>query len=237
MALRAIGWYGIRIKLANGWQQAGYEDEEACWKALDVPRSVWYKYLRLCLATFSLSLEDLNQISIANLEMMAADIPDATRYDFDWVGDAKRLSPREFAQVITDRNVSAGSGSTPMDYVRFKVPFLAKTMIEETVSDFQKKYELASPGSALELLVADRFDRQSILGAVIAARAILRRMDLMLDNAGCFARDVRESVVEARDILGAACAKAIQDARQAESGQGRTGWSNRSAEQSSGASA
>jgi hypothetical protein len=215
--LAKIAWYGARLYITQSFPKLGYPSEEAYVASIDIPYSTYAKWRRIGVALFDLSLTDLMQIPATNLEMLIG-VNSDLRPQFDWVSEAKVQEPREFAQTIVDRNLANGDGKEPMDWIRYRVPFLAKQMIEQAIAEFQARYELASPGRALELLVADKFDRDSLLGSVIEVRTILRRMESYMDSAGVlegpFARDMRGALTNAKDILGEAYSKAIQAARE-----------------------
>lgn len=160
-SLMMIAFWGSRLRACDGFQDLGFSDENECREALGIPQSSWYRFLRVGEALYSLSFDDLIQIPTGNAVLLAGVIPEMMQ-SYDWVSDAKRLRPQEFAELIVMRNQSAGSNKEPMTYVRFKVPFTAKDAIEEMVDAFADREGLRTRGHALEMLVADTYDRPNI---------------------------------------------------------------------------
>lgn len=170
-----VAYGGIRMRMANGWSDFGYESEEACRDAMGVPRSTWYKALRIGEALFNLSFEDLQAITVGNAELLIQVAPELWA-DYPWVQEAKVLSSDKLAERIVMRNQTAGRDDEPMAYVRYKVPYSAKSAIEEMVESFQQREGLNTAGHALEMLVSDTWDRPNM-------GALLYRMKYMLREA------------------------------------------------------
>lgn len=180
-----LAYGGIRMRIADGWKEYGFESEEACRNAWGVARSTWYKALRIGEALFNLSLDDLQEISVGNAELLIDVAPELWQ-DYPWVQEAKQLSGDKFAERIAMRNQTAGIDREPMTYVRFKVPYSAKAAIEEMVEAFQKREGLNTSGYALEMLVSDTWDRPNMGSTLYRVKYMLREAitELGRDHVG-----------------------------------------------------
>jgi hypothetical protein len=215
--IREIGYYGAKIRAADAWSRFGYADEIECRHDLDIPKATWYRYLAICTALPDLSLQDLQKISISNLELMT-EIEGEVRYDYNWIADAQRMTPREFAQVIAERHTKAGSGYEPQTYYRVKVPFSTVQMLEEAVETFQERNGLASPGRALELMVADiqstARPTSGSMSTMLRVRQILREVNKWLADHGIINEEVMNLLKEGWELLGESYQEALQASRQ-----------------------
>lgn len=218
-SLAAIAWYGHRLQLADQWGAFQCEDEEAYRESLDVPRSTWYKHIRIGRALHNLSLEELQQIPTTNLELLSDLDPEQIAA---FVPDAKRLNATELAREITEFNQQLGKPYEPQTYVRYKVPVSSKSFLEEAVTEFQAKHNLASPGRALELMVADIHDRLNVMGALLQIRKDLEEAQLLLGEREPAVYSLLE---QARSRAGEAYTQALSEARE---GTGHKGDKSRS---------
>lgn len=212
--LRAIGYYGWRLQLADQWQLFQCEDEEAYRESLDIPRSTYYKWVRIGKVLHSLTLEQLEQVSTSNLEILSQlDADQIPRY----LEQAVTQPPTEFAKYIADCNQKEGSAFEPKDYVRYKVPVSSKKFLEEAVGEFQAKHNLASPGRALELMVADIHDRLNVMGVLLQIRNLLAEAQEKLADRE---PEVHQLIEEARIKAGEAYTQALSEAREGKSHKG-----------------
>lgn len=172
-SLMEIAYYGWRLKRTEGWLELGYEDETAYRHSLDIPKSTYFKFIRIGEALQQLSLDDMKALSTGNAELLLQ-VPPELWHDFPWVMEAKKLPTPEFAMRITTRSEQSGSDRVPMTYFRVRVPFLAKDALEEMVDNFRSKHGLASAGQALELLIADQYDRPNLLSTIYTCKYQIR---------------------------------------------------------------
>jgi len=171
-SLMTMAYYGFRIRLSEKFRDYGFESEDQMREFLDVPRSTWYKAVRIGEALNQLPLKDLQAISVGNAELLIQVQP-SLWHDYPWVQEAKTLKPAQLAIRVAERNKRSGIDVTPMTYVRWKVPFLAKTAIENMVNSFQQRHNLSSPGQALEFIVADQYDMPNLLAHLNVIRTLL----------------------------------------------------------------
>ncbi len=174
-SLWEIAYFGWRLRAGNWYAELGFKDEESCRESVDIPRSTYYKYIRLGEALQDLTMNELQSLSVRNAELLLQ-VDDKIIGEFPWVTEARTLSPADFAGRIAERNHQAGSDKEPSDYYRLKVPYSAKAAIEESVKAFQEKNSLASPAQALEFIVADMFDRPNLLATCQQASMTIKRV-------------------------------------------------------------
>ena len=217
-------FYGWKLRLAERWEELGFANEDAYRMELDVPQSTWFKYVGLGFELRNLSLDDLKQIRITNLELMTQIGPELWR-DFPWVDEAKQLKPAEFAELMVERRQTRGDNSEPMVHVKWKVTYLSKQFLEGVVLDFQKKHNLSTPGRALELLIADTHDRPNVLATLAAAQILVGEAQVMMQRKGFNDEEIHTKLNEARGLLDADLAQAIYQARAIERNKGRGGRS------------
>jgi hypothetical protein len=207
-SLAAIAYYGHRLQLADQWGVFQCEDEEAYRESLDIPRSTWYKHIKIGRVLHNLSIPELEQIPTGNLELLSELEPEQI---IAFVADAKRLTYHQLAGVITEFNQQCGKPYEPQTYVRYKVPVSSKNFLEEAVVEFQAKHNLASPGRALELMVADIHDRLNVMGVLLQIRNDLAAAQELLGEREPAVYSLLE---QARSRAGEAYTQALSEARK-----------------------
>ena len=216
-----IAYYGFRMRLSEGWTMFGMppgpKGEEQYREFIGVPRSTWYRMCRIGQALHQLTLPELERIPIANAEILLSVSP-TIWHDFSWVHEAKSLPSTRLAELVTERNKAAGDDREPMEVMVFRLPSLAKQAIRTMLDVFQNKHELSSQGQALELLIADRYDRGNLLGAVSQAQKLIGAVLFILrDHKKRFNEQV-EFLELASEVLHAASQEAIQASRKKSKG-------------------
>jgi hypothetical protein len=169
-----IAFYGHRIRAGNWYGELGFKNEEEYRSSLDIPRSTYYKFVRLGEALQDLTIEEMQSLSVGNAELLLQ-VDEKLMNSFPWVDEARTLTSGELAEKITERNREAGSDKEPSQYYRLKVPYTAKAAIEQTVADFQKKHSLASPMQALEFIMANQVDRPNLVATCQSASLTIKR--------------------------------------------------------------
>ena len=222
-SLARIAWFGSRLCATEGWRQLGYPDEDAYRESLDIPHSTWHKYLRLGYQFQSLSVAEFESIKVTNLQTLLSVSPTILQ-DYNWIQEAKTLKPERLADLVTQRNKTVGDDREPLVYLGLKIPLLAKRAIETMLDNFQRQHGLSSKGQALEMLVADKSDRQSLLASASKARKLLQGivLGLQVKSNQCAVEQERQWAQLALEVLNEACSQAVSAAR-AESAGGEDG--------------
>ena len=213
--LAKISYYGWKMRLSEGWTRFGFQPgskgEEAYSESLGIPRSTYFKRVRIGQALHQLSLADLERIPVTNAELLMQVNP-AVVHDHQWIAEAKTLKPKAFAELITSRNKAVGDEREPLTNLFLRVPFLAKKAIEDMLETFQKKHELSSKGQALELMIADLQHDNNLLSAVNQARELLRGVAQSMKNRRA-PEDEQLWVRLAQELLDEGYQKTVQTAR------------------------
>jgi hypothetical protein len=223
-SLAKIAYYGFRMRLSDGWTLLGLEPgprgEEAYRESIDVPRSTWYKAVRIGQQLHQLSLEDLSRIPTTNAELLTQVDP-AIQHDFPWTEEAKTLPPKEMADLVATRNRTVG-GKEPLSTLLFRVPFLAKRAIEDMLEAIQHKYELSSKGQTLELMIADLHNDANLLAATDRAERLMAGIAESMKRRQA-PEDEQQWLRLAMEVLHEGHEKAISAARAKQNGNQKGG--------------
>jgi len=224
--LAKVSYYGWRMRLCEGWTAlaypAGSKGEEAYAESIGIPRSTWYRHVRIGQLLHQLTYEDLERIPTTNAELLIQVNP-AICHDFNWTREAQVLKPNKFAELVAQRNKAAGDDREPLASLVLKVPFLAKQAVESMIEDFQHKHQLNSKGQALELMIADRSQDASLLSSVHQARQLLVGVEELMKQRGAEDSDEIRWIHMAKEILDESYEKTVQAARSKPEGRKATG--------------
>ena len=218
MSTMMIAWHGHRMKMNDGWTQLGFEPgprgEEAYRKAKNIPKSTWYKALRIGMAFNNLSLPELERIPISTAEILLAVNP-LIMADFDWVRESRQLPEEELASLVITRNRAIGDDREPLQALIFRVPYLAHDSINAMLESFKTRHELSSKSQALEMLVADRHDQENLIASTDQAiRLIEASLTVLRNNRRIQGTEADEWLELAMEVLSAAYEKTVQGSRQ-----------------------
>jgi hypothetical protein len=201
-------------------------------EAIDIPTSTWYKFVRLGGILRDLNLQEFEAIQTRNLELLSQ-VTLELWPEHPWVEEARTLAPDKLAELITERNHSNGNGYEPMTVYREKVPYSSQKMIRSALEAFRDEHELASTGRALELMVADQYDRPSFIGVYVKIRRMMDELAVVLQQEDISNPRVNECVATIKAYVGEKCTQTIQAAREAKSkSNGREGQHVSAAESS-----
>lgn len=213
-----VAYYGFRMRLSEGWTafmfEPGPRGEEEYRDSLGIPRSTWYKAVRIGQSLHQLTLPELERIPVGNAEILLA-VNSAILHDHNWVFEARTLSPKNLAQLVTERNKAAGDTREPLTSMVFRVPFLARQAIDKMLDAFMHRHELSSKSQALEMMVADRHDQTSLVASCFQAKQLMSAAVEKLRRR----RDYRETeemawIITAAEVLDEAYEKALQATRE-----------------------
>jgi hypothetical protein len=213
-----IAFYGHRMRMTEGWTVLGLEPgprgEEVYRESLGIPRSSWYRAVRIGQAFHQLSLPELERIPIGNAEILLAVNPQIFN-DHNWVHEARTLKGEHLAALVASRNKAIGDSREPLASMIFRVPLLARKAIETMLTKFQKQHELSSRSQAFELLIADRHDQRNLMAAVAQAKKLVGAAVQNLNRKhGVRHTDEFEWLRLATEVLDEAYEKEVQATRQ-----------------------
>jgi hypothetical protein len=215
-SLAKIAYYGWKMRLSDGWVRLGFESgprgEDAYRESLDIPRSTYFKHVRIGQSLHQLSLEDLTRIPTTNAELLIQVDP-AIWHERNWVSDAKTLKPKALGELVAERNKAVGSRE-PLSTMVVKVPFLAKQAMEAMLESVQHKYELSSKGQALELMIADLHQDANLVSAADRALQLLRGVQESMKRRQAPESDETRWLEMAMEVLNEGYEKAVQAARE-----------------------
>lgn len=208
-----IAYYGFKMKLASAWREFKCDTEDQYREKKGIARSTWYLYIGIVQNLPDITLENLQKIPLTNAQILAQVDPEL-RHQYPWIQDAQTLAPKELAERFVERSRTAGKPREPMTFVRFKVPFSAKAAIETMITEFKNENELGSDGRAIELLVADRYDRVNVLGKLEAARRHVANLSAWLMERNVRDEKTVEHLSELARLLNEAFTEALESSRQ-----------------------
>lgn len=224
-----IAYFGHRMRMSQGWVAYGYEEgprgEEAYRTALEIPRSSWYRACRIGQALHQLPLADLERIPVTNAEILLSVDP-ILWHDHPWAHEARTLDSDRLAALVTSRNKSIGSDQEPLVTMAFRVPMLARKAIDRMLDVFVRQHELSSKSQAIEMLIAEKYDRTNLIASVEKARRLIEgayhKMKLSAPKR-IKLQDELTWLSMAMEVLDEAREKAIQAAREEKTGCSQTG--------------
>lgn len=177
-----LAYFGWRLKLANGFEELGFEDERAYMISLGVRKSWWYSAVAIGQLLQTMALEEIEKIQVGQL-LLLLDVEPEIRSQYPWAQEAATDGFTELARKINDRNVLVpGSRRVPTATMTVRVPAMARDAILTGLNEFKERHDLRSPGQALEFLVADTFDRPNVTGALYEGLRLLEGVQKSLDS-------------------------------------------------------
>lgn len=214
MSTMHVAYYGHRMRMCEGWTEFGLEPgprgEEAYREQLGIPRSSYYRAVRIGQAFHQLTLEELEVLPIGNAEILLSVNPMIIG-DYPWVHEARIMSGPDLAAIVSKRNKLIGDNREPLASMTFKVPLLARKSIEGMIETFQKRHELTSKSQAFEMLVADRHDQSNVLAAMSQAKRLIEGSVEQLRRRGRLKdTDADQWLVMAMEVLDEAHKEAVQ---------------------------
>ena len=213
-----LAYYGHRMRMCDGWTQFGFETgprgEEAYRNSRGIPRSTWYRAVRIGQAFHQLPLWELERIPIENANTLLAVNPIIFN-DYNWTQEARTKSNEELALLVTERNRLIGDNREPLTAMIFRVPVLARKALDKMLDGFMKKHELSSKSQALECLIADRHDQANLAAGIHKARTMVAAsLRLLRDKNAIQGTDADEWLKLATEVLDEVYEKAVQGTRE-----------------------
>jgi hypothetical protein len=171
-----IGWHAAHLKAENGWQKLGYADEAAYRDAVGVSHSVWGRYTRIAGAFPRLALEQFAAMTAENAETLAT-LPEASRYDPEWLRQAREMKAEDFRrQAIAVAAEAMGVPAREMRVsYRVRVFDGQRTVIENAVKEFMRENGIRDEGTALEWMAMEQSGRKTFARFLGEQLPVLRK--------------------------------------------------------------
>jgi hypothetical protein len=147
-----IAFHGWRLHKSNRWHDLGYASEESYREAAGITPHMWDLCLTVGKLLEPLTLEQLTEIGIEK-GILLTHVNSDLWFDFPWLQDAKRMSERDFRDVVTLRNRS-------LDSPEATEALLANQSSEDVVTrakiDYlRRKYGLDNSIDAIKMALRD----------------------------------------------------------------------------------
>lgn len=225
-SLAKIAFYGWKMRLNQGWTAIGFapgsKGEEAYADSLDIPRSSYFKHVRIGQCLHQLTLDELTKIPTTNAELLIQVNP-ALWLDHNWVREAQTMKSTKLAELVAARNKTVGDEREPLTNMVVRVPFLAKEAMETMLESVQTKYQLSSKGQALEFMIADLHNDANLIAAVNQARQLIEGTIKSMRRRKALEGEEEGWLLLAKGLLDESYEKAVQTARQKSNGGQKAG--------------
>lgn len=163
-----IGFNAHLMKRDNDFGILGFEDEDAARVASGVGRSSWYANIRLAEYFEGIDEETFCAAKQDNLSVMT-DLPQSKRLDAEWLRLATDTPIKEFKKLVDDElngRAKASDGKERSTNLKVSMPASRKTVIEEKLEQIAKDMGEKDQGRALELVLVERTEGVSLIGAM-----------------------------------------------------------------------
>lgn len=175
--LAKIAYYGWRIRSVEGWTRLGYaEGKDGEYDYVEekgIARSTWYRAVKIGQALQRLSLVELAAIIPGKLDVLAR-LEDKAWGQKDWGQEARALCLKDLKKEVKEANKVHGVETAFTEWIRLPVGDGAKGAIETMLDTYASNHELPSRSAALELIVADGWDRPNVMKDVKAVAELVR---------------------------------------------------------------
>lgn len=171
-----IGWYGHRLKARNLFGELGYESEDAYVGSRELARSTWYRMVRLGMEFSQLALDEFLTMTVENAEALA-DVQPEHRYNQELLEAAATQKNAVFLRTLAEFGaVLAGrppsDARSPMSFHLTKSQTIA---IRSGLKEWMTAHQITDEGEALEMLVAEYSDRDTLIGTYHDTIDLLRQ--------------------------------------------------------------
>jgi hypothetical protein len=169
----SLAYWAWRLKRINGYEAIGYQSEAEYFVSLNVSRAWYYHAVAIGQACAHMSEEELGDIPVGVAELMLSVRPEI-RTMYRWAEEAKLLSYGQFARNVEERNDQIpGVSKKAQAVLSIRVPAVAKEAVLERMEEYKVRHSLSSPGQALELMVAERWESKNALASLAEVRELL----------------------------------------------------------------
>ena len=249
LSFGSLAYWAWRLKRINGYEPIGYQSEAEYFNSLNVSRSWYYHAVAIGQACAHMSEEELGDIPVGIAELMLSVRPEI-RTMYRWADEARNLTYGQFARNVEERNRQIpGVSKRAQAVLSIRVPAVAKESVLERMEEYKVRHSLSSPGQALELMVAERWESKNALASLAEVRELLAAVARSMKPVPRRAK-MKEKLYRARTRLDEAyeelvrlnregsgdaiCGETVCPAEASEGGQNDTGWQDGDSEQRSG---
>lgn len=197
-----IGFNAYALKRDNMFGILGFDDEDAARDAAGVGESTWYANIRLAEQFNGVTEELFCAMKQANAKALA-DLPESKRLTEYWVRMAAQDSIKEFAEKVDkemEGKARASDGKEASTSLKVSMPVSRKNVIEMKLKQVAEEMGEQDQGRALELLLVERTEGVSLIGAMTQAITQIAEIKKLADS-GLSAAEVLEKTHAGLDSI------------------------------------
>lgn len=179
-----IGYHAYALKTGNLFGILGFADESEAQEASGVGDSTWYANIRLA-SQFSGVTEELFVAMKQGNAKALADMPESKRLTEYWLRKAATEPMESFKlQIDEEMNGKAKESDGKERSTSYKVsmPASRKKMIESRVKIIGKELGIEDEGRVIEMVLAERTEGVSLVGAITAAVTKIAELKALGDS-------------------------------------------------------
>lgn len=215
-----IGFHAYALKRDNMFGILGFDDEDAARDAAGVGESTWYANIRLAEQFNGVSEELFCAMKQANAKALA-DLPESKRLTEYWVRMAAQDSLKDFAEKVDkemEGKARASDGKEASSSLKVSMPVSRKNVIEMKLKQVAEEMGEQDQGRALELLLVERTEGVSLIGAITKAVTQIAEIK-KLGETGLSAAEVLEKTHAALDSIVETFREALEAAQSQPEGE------------------
>jgi hypothetical protein len=164
-----IAYFGWRIKKANRWEEFGCKNEQEYYTSRGINEHLWYTAMLVGRLLEPLSLEDLMTIGIYKGRLLSNVHADLW-HDYDWLGDARKMSEYDFREIVSVRNRTLDGGESSQALLTAEAEY-ADAITRQKLDRLRKKYGLDNSIDVIKMALRDADSNVSIELAKAARHA------------------------------------------------------------------
>ena len=145
-----IAYISHKLYEMDDWQKIGFRDAEGYFEARGL--AGWKMYVLLGQRLSPLSLDEMRQLTIGAARLLAQ-IPGKLWEEYDWLGEARMLPMKEFAQLVRQRGAAAKGVAEPKASLSLSVPLRELDGLERRFDLLRRQHHLATPAATLDFML------------------------------------------------------------------------------------
>jgi hypothetical protein len=148
-----IAYYGWRIKKADRWSEFNCATEEEYFTSRGINSHLWSTAMIVGRLLEPLSLEELTTIGIYKGKLLS-NVHSDLWHDYPWLADAKRMSERDFRDIVALRNRSLDGGEASQALLNAESEY-AKSITKDKINYLRRKYNLDNSADAVAIALRE----------------------------------------------------------------------------------